>query len=61
MIESDCPFTQRKCDRNKCPYQIKYVVPFKDDDGSTNCVVIAGYCSATDAKEEIMEGYCIYE
>ena len=58
----DCPYTTKPCSKNKCPYQVKVVIPYiSEENGETESIIIAGFCSATSDREEIAEGYCTYE
>jgi len=58
----NCPYTNRPCERNDCPYQVKHIIPYiSEETGETESIIIAGYCSVGDRDETIAEGYCTYE
>ena len=58
----NCPYTNRPCEKNDCPYQVKVVIPYiSEETEEIESIIIAGFCSATSDREEIAEGYCTYE
>jgi len=56
---TECPWARKPCEKNKCYFYKKYMLPvFDDDNKELTCIVFMGYCSGTGVNVEVAEGTC---